>query len=394
MRLIEPLSSKKKSVLLVANWPSDVGYAWWLMENFWVEVSKLAECSNQTVHLCYPKIATIPDTIERAAIKPIEIDYSNDSLYASLKLLRFIFINRVKFVYLTDKPFWSFKYLAFRLIGVEKIIVHDHTPGERSAPIGFKRQIKRMLNSIPLVTADAIIAVTDYVRDRHLYSNLIKSNRVFVAKNGIKPFGRTPARSSYANEQFGISDDSIIVFTSGRANKYKQVDFILDVANIVINTMKKSRVQFLYCGDGPDIDSFKSICKDYALEDRFIFAGVRSDIREIAQSCHIGMQASKGEVGYSLSILEYMSAGLATLIPDNPSVCASVKDRVNGCIYKENDMHSASQALINLIENETYRKMLSMQAQQTVEQDFNLSQTNQSFNEILKAVYFHQSKLN
>ena len=29
-----------KNILLVGNWSSDTGYAWWLMETFWVAIAR------------------------------------------------------------------------------------------------------------------------------------------------------------------------------------------------------------------------------------------------------------------------------------------------------------------------------------------------------------------
>ncbi|MBR9846819.1 MAG: glycosyltransferase family 4 protein [Algicola sp.] len=374
----------KKNVMLVANWKSDVGYAWWLMENFWVQISLLADSADKNCYLLYPSLSKIPDSIASSSISCKELDFNDTSISGNLYLLRFIRSNNIGCIYLTDKHYFSARYLLFRLFGVKKIIVHDHSPGERHVPMFAKEKLKRIRNSLPVITADAMIAVTNYVRKRHLYSSCIPSSKIHVAQNGIRPIGRNPKLGHYSHTEFNIPTDAKIVFTSGRASTYKGIDFIIECANVIINVRKLENIYFLYCGDGPDIDAFKALSDSYGLGKRFIYAGVRNDVRELAQSCHIGIQASSGEVGYSLSILEYMSAGLATLVSDNPSVCASISDGVDGLVFKEKNVISACDAIEKVASDVDLCEKLSLKAQKTVTSTYNLDITNSSFISIMK----------
>lgn len=49
----------KTNVLLVANWKSDVGYAWWLMENFWAEIAEFCKERDWRCHVCYPEVSSL-----------------------------------------------------------------------------------------------------------------------------------------------------------------------------------------------------------------------------------------------------------------------------------------------------------------------------------------------
>lgn len=364
------------NILFVANWKSDVGYAWWLMENFWVQLSKLAQQKNVKSHLIYPEITRIPDPIKTSAIQVHQLDYEDNSIPGLLHLVRFILAHKIKCIYFSDKSYLSLKYLLLRCFGVQKIIVHDHTPGVRTVPVGLRRFVKEKVHALPLITADALIAVTYYVQERHLRSNCIPRRKSYVAQNGIVPIGRNPEYRHYCHDIFGIPHNATVVFTSGRASRYKQIDFIIECANILINEDNINDLYFIYCGDGPDFNNLQNLVYSCRLQVRFIFAGNRSDVRQIAQSCHIGIQASKGEVGYSLSILEYMSAGLATLAPDNPSVCASITHEVTGLIYKENNISSACDNLRRVIRDLPYRETLGRMAMHEIMHNYNLEKTN------------------
>lgn len=139
----------RKNILLVENWKSDVGYSWWLMENFWVQISRLAEQANKQSYLIYPVLSDLPNSVQSSAIISSEIDYSDNSLRGFIRLIKFIKANNIGCIYLTDKPYISTRYLLFRLFGVNKIIVHDHTPGRRDRPAGLKKLLNRSISSLP-----------------------------------------------------------------------------------------------------------------------------------------------------------------------------------------------------------------------------------------------------
>ena len=64
-----------KTLLLVANYDSGVGYAWWLMESFWVRLAERYHHYNNVV-LAYPIISKLPASIMSAPIIVTELDFS------------------------------------------------------------------------------------------------------------------------------------------------------------------------------------------------------------------------------------------------------------------------------------------------------------------------------
>ena len=376
----------RKNILLVANYDSNVGYAWWLMENFWATIANEFTKKGYKCLLLYPKITTIPKIILESQILLIEQDYADTSYSGIKKLLSIIRNNDIGYLYLTDKPETSFLYALFKLCGVKSIFIHDHTPGERTKLAGFKLQLKKLYKRLPLLNADIFIAVTDYVRTRMLECSALPANKCFVAKNGIIPIGRNPEYRYYCHDTFDLPRNSTLVITTGRANYYKRIDFLITAFANILSKNKLSHVYFIFCGDGPHLLAFQTLATQLGLSKEFIFAGKRSDIHLLLQSCDIGVQASEGEVGYSLSILEYMSAGLATLVPDNPSVCQSITDGYDGQYFSRNSLSSLCSNLLNLIKNKDLRQKLSLHATKTIGSSYLLSNTNSQLIQILSKV--------
>ena len=72
---------------------------------------------------------------------------------------------------------------------------------------------------------------------------------------------------------------------------------IIDLAHELVHMRGREHLRFLFCGDGPRLESFKELARTHKLGHHFTFAGRRNDVRAILPSCDIGIQASKGRSG-------------------------------------------------------------------------------------------------
>lgn len=375
--------SANGNILLVANWDSNVGYAWWLMENFWIEINN---CFNSNCYLIYPEISAVPDAIANTSIIVSQCNLWDHSLSNLGYIRKFIKNSNIKYLYLSDSPFYSLLYPLLRLWGVRKIVVHDHTPGERHTSGPMKNLLKSLVQRIPYYTADHYISVTSYIHDRHLKVNRIPANRCCTAQNGIVPLDLDQVDKFYAQRQFDIPPERRIIVTTGRASYYKGIDFFIRVAHSLLREHRLEGYHFLFCGDGPDLKDFRTLVNELDIGDSFTFAGKRDDIRQILPSCYIGFHAALGEVGYSLSILEYMSAGLVCIVPDRPSTSQSINNMETGIVYNPNDIASATSA-IQLASLTGNHELIAKNAIASVNTDYNISNTNRQLLDILKKVF-------
>lgn len=359
------------NALMVANWDSDVGYAWWLMESYWIEISNLLQAD--TTFLAYPTISRIPDAIEKSSLKTVELDMVENRLSNLIEQLTFIRENRIRFIYLTDQSYTDLKYALYRMAGVKKIIIHDHTPGLRPPAKGFKKSVKTLIRKLPLVNPDAYFGATEFVRNRLIENACIADEKAYAITNGISE-AQQPAKS--LREITGVSAKTTLIVTVARANRYKGVDFALKVLGQLENE-NCSDWHYAFIGDGPDLDLFKGQAKSLNIEDNVTFTGRLDNAEQYLKDCDIAFHPSKGEVGYSLSILEYMKSCLPVVVPDNPSVCGATADRSTGLIYKENDTESAAYALKELIVNVEMRESFSSEAFINFKEYFSLSRTHQ-----------------
>jgi len=367
---------------LVANYGPDVGYAWWLMERFWVEVASRCRRSGSECFLAYPEEGPVPDVIAEAGITPLFLEVPSGRLLSAARAARLIRKLGIGTLYFSDRRFRDPSYLVYRMGGVRSILNHDHTPGDRPEIRGVRRWAKAFLNSFGSITCDAWIAISPLMKTRAEGNGVIPSSRCTVVQNGIDPISRSREIRRRAREELGLSERQFAVVTVGRASFYKGIDFVVKVAENLRNAGRGDMV-FFHLGDGPDLESFKTLAKDLGLGSTdFRFEGNRPDVRALLPGFDAAIHASKGE-GFSLAILEYMSAGLPTLVPDIPSVCQAVEDGKTGLVYRAGDVANASGCILRLASDLELRERLETAGAEAVDRHYRWERTREEFNHVL-----------
>jgi glycosyltransferase involved in cell wall biosynthesis len=352
------------------------------MESFWAEIANFADAKKKTCFIIYPKINKIPEKIRDAPLELVELDFNNRSLKTLRQLRKLIKNNNIDFIYLTDRPSIDPYYFLLRLFGIKIIMNHVHRAGGVSRARMLFGPIKSLIHKTRLFSCDYFICVSSYVRNCLEANAFIPKTKCKTVLNGINPIEADPRCHHYANDLFSIPQDSFIIVTTGRATYYKGIDFVIHCANELINRHNRSNVYFLYCGSGPNLDNFKILAQNYDLTHRFIFAGQRTDISCILQSCNIAIHASKCEA-FSLSILEYLSAGLATLAPRICGNIEAIQDETTGFLYSPGNSEEVVTKLLRILDDDQLRTRLGDNARKSVTDVFNINRTTK---ELLNAV--------
>jgi glycosyltransferase involved in cell wall biosynthesis len=312
----------------------------------------------------------------------VEHDFSDTSFRSLWRLRRLISRHRISSAYLTDKPTYSLYFALLRSFGIRRIVVHDHTPGERPATTGWRRGFKSALFKLPAITPDLCIGVSKFVFRRLIDNACVPRDRATYVLNGIVPIDSSDVAREYVRAEFGLPKDALVVVSTGRATRYKGIDFMVRCAARVIGEPPGPNAFFLHCGDGPDLEMFRQLVADAGLVDRFVLAGRRTDVRKILPGCDVALQASMGEA-FSLSILEYLSAGLATVVPDSCGNPEAVETGVTGLLYEPGNLEDAASKIGSLLADAALRDRLGSAGRLAVERQFNIARANRELIDVL-----------
>ncbi|NLD91041.1 MAG: glycosyltransferase family 4 protein [Fibrobacter sp.] len=363
----------KNAIVLAANWDSNVGYAWWLMESFWITINEEFSPTYRIL-ICYPSISTLPDEIVRCSADKIQFSFNETDFKSVVRQCCFIRKHNVKHLYFTDKAPTRLVHMFYRLAGIKTIVTHDHTPGIRTVSTGFKKLLKIIITHIPLLTADACFGATEFVRQRLINVNCLPKNKCFAINNGI-PIIKQDHPIVDLRIKYQLPKNAFILITASRAHKYKGIDFALMTIAKVHQIVPNNNIYYVFIGDGPDLEQFKVLAHNLGIQQKVIFTGKLTNVRQILASANCAFHPSYGEVGYSLSILECMLEGLPLLVSDNPSVCEATQDEITGLIYKEHNIDDASYKLIQLWNNPQLLTNMGQSAKQIVKIKYNLNDT-------------------
>lgn len=371
------MTTRKDGLLLVANYPSDTAYAWWLMEHFWLQLA--AHQLDREVFLAFPKINTVSEGLQSARIRLVELKFSSQALSDFFDVCKFIRSQRISAVYLTDQPYFHWRYVILKVLGVKRIVIHDHTPGDRPPINGIKGLIKSLRNRLPLFSANYIFAVSEHMRQRNLTNGRLPAHRCITVQNGIHPVVCVPGARNELRAELKIGNDTILVVTSGRAHPYKRFDFIIETAHRVKTQAASLDIRFVLVGDGPAMSELTEKIIKLGLENVVILLGHRSDVRRILCAADIAMHAALGE-GFSLAIIEYMSAGLPVLVPNIPSVSQAVVDNETGMIYPADRADIAAEYIIRLSADNSQRLSMSVASKKRADELYTLERCAHAFN--------------
>ena len=378
-------SKRHKNALMVSNYPSDTAYAWWLMEQFWaILAQELAHSSGGVAYLAYPAISTLSDRVQAAPLRPVALPVIWQTPAEKQAVEDFIRANGITLLYLTDQPYFSPRYAAFRRWGVRTIIIHDHTPGDKPPVTGWKGYVKALRNRQPLLTADAVFCVSDWMRTRSLTNARVPAAKCHVIQNGIPPVQLDRRIRQEVRRSLGIGEDSVVVVTTGRVHPYKRFDLVVEAAGRLLARQPDRDIVFLLIGDGPASDALEAQIKALDRGDKVRMLGFREDVKDLLQAADIAVHAALGE-GFSLSILEYMSSGLPVLVPDIPSVRQAIEHEQTGFVYASDSADAIADYIERLAADADLRRAMGARAKRAADDQYSLERCHQAFRDAVRA---------
>jgi len=348
-----------QSLLCVASFPANTGYAWTFIERLYASIADaLAERGVRT-WVAYPSIPTPPRSLARSAAIPVELDFRLSGR-AFRTLIRFIRARNVRALYVPDHAGWHPAFCALRLAGVRKIIVHDHTSGQRAVPRGFKRLAKGAARRLPGALADQIIAVSDYVARRKIETELLPPARVMRSWNTVPIPEPDPTARGRLRREFGLPDEQAVVFCGCRAVEEKGVLHLLRAFDALVRDLPAhaQQVSLVYAGDGPAMDQLRALWRELPSRDRIILAGYRDDAADLAGGADVCVVPSLWQEAFGLAALEPMARGVPVIASRVGGLPEVVRDGETGLLVTPGDEAELAGAMRRLLLDPAERKRL------------------------------------
>ncbi|SHI81784.1 Glycosyltransferase involved in cell wall bisynthesis [Dethiosulfatibacter aminovorans DSM 17477] len=180
-------------------------------------------------------------------------------------------------------------------------------------------------------------------------------NIYFVPGVGVdtKQYRIASADGAGLKNSLGLTGKDIILIAMGdliaRKNYRASIKAIAKAGN--------RNLQFLICGNGPDLDSLKGLAREMNVENQIHFLGFRTDIRELLTIADIFLFSSYQE-GLPRSMMEAMSAGLPCISSEVRGNVDLIENGKGGYLYKPDDIEGFAGAINLLAEDKELRRKM------------------------------------
>jgi len=360
-------------LLCVANFPSGTGFAWEFIESLFAATADFMWSRGRATLVAYPALPVDPKALAGSAARPVEFAFSVGTLGGIWRSCRFVREQNVRILYLIDHPSSHVAFVALRLSGVRRIVVHDHTSGERVKPGGLKRLAKWLFARIPAVTADRVLAVSDFVARRKLTVDLVPRNRVQRIWNAVPDTYFVERPETNAREEFGACTDQELILCACRAHEVKGVQHLLRAFDLLMQTYSRTPPLLVYVGDGPYLPELLALRETLAAKEHVRFAGKRSDAPSLAGTADLVVVPSIWQEAFGLAALEAMARGVPVIASAVGGLLEIVKDGITGMLVPPGDEAALAEALETLLSDPVKRRQIGLRARQHLARDFSRS---------------------
>lgn len=180
--------------------------------------------------------------------------------------------------------------------------------------------------------------------------------------------------------ELGLEPDDITCISMG--------DLILrknyDTAIKAIAKCNNKKIQYLICGQGPELCRLQTLAKKLKVEEQIHFLGFRTDIKELAKVSDIFLFSTLQE-GMPRSMMEAMASGLPCIASSIRGNVDLIQDGIGGYLCEAKDADGFAEKIKLLANDKELREKFSAENLERI-QEFDADIVSQKIREIYKEV--------
>jgi len=187
-------------------------------------------------------------------------------------------------------------------------------------------------------------------------------------------------------EEFGISDDALVIVNVARFEPQKGHFFLLNTIKHLIPRVNR-KVIVLLVGLGIDQEKIEAEVKRLDLQDTVYFRGHRQDVPDILAASDVSVMASHYE-GIPRALMESMALGLPVVATNVPGTRTLIQSGQTGLLVEYGDVPGMSSALAKVLTDPALAGRLGERGRHLVQTRFNeyavADRVEEVYNHVLK----------
>lgn len=206
-----------------------------------------------------------------------------------------------------------FPLSAAKRAGIKNRIAHSHNS---SIDFDYKYPIKQVARVGVRRVANWYFACGNEAGEYLFGKDLWETKRAKLIRNAVDTdeFSYDSRARRSIREEFCVEDGTLVVGHVGRFEKVKNHSFLIRVFKKMEEKHKNSKL--LLVGDGPLRGEIEKEVKELNLEEKVIFAGIRSDVSDLMSGMDAFLLPSLFE-GVPVTVVEACCSGLPVLLSNS-----------------------------------------------------------------------------
>jgi len=227
---------------------------------------------------------------------------------------------------------------------------------------GFEKfsGLRKILSQYILVRTPAIRVVSNRLRDL-----LINRFKVPEAKITVAPIYVAPLVSK--STRFHHKHDKFILLTVGRLVSVKNINMQIAAMQKLSEAKLRQPIELWIVGDGPEKANLKTAARLLKVDGSIRFFSWQKNLEKFYTQADIFLLTSDSE-GWAMAAVEAASFGLPIIMTNVGLAEEVIKDGDSGIVIAPGDTQALTQNIIKLINDESLRKKLSINAVNAVKQ--------------------------
>ncbi len=261
----------------------------------------------------------------------------------------------------------------------------------------FKSNIRRWVSKL-----SSSIILYDYHTAEAYIKLGFNNSRIFVAPNSIdqsaismskKYWSQCESKLQSFQKENKIDTEATIVYI-GRVYFENRLDTLIRALSRMKCNFPSIKLIVIGAGD-IEIAKLKSLSERIGVSENILWAGAIYNEQDIAKWMLSSTIFCYPE-NIGLSIMHAFGYGLPVIASDNikshnPEI-HSLKPNINGLLYENNSLDSLVSTLTKVLSDKIHCKVLSKNALETVEQEFNINQMVFGFKQAIHYPYFKKNE--
>jgi glycosyltransferase involved in cell wall biosynthesis len=286
--------------------------------------------------------------------------------------MRLIKMNKIDILHSQGARADFYTRISARLSGPKvKVVCTIATPVE-GFDIGLLRKgIYCFFDRLSERFVDRFLVVSEALRKIMIDGHKVTTDKVIRVYNGIELNEYCPNNSNqssnYIRKEYAIRATDVLIGAIGRLVWQKGFEYFITSLPEIIKTHPDIKVIFV--GDGPFRDNLENLCRQLGVEDKTIFTGYRSDIKEILSAIDIKVIPSLAE-GFPMVTLEAMAMEKPIVATRIDGITEQITNGVEGILVPPGDPVALATAINAIIENKELARSLGSAARKRVEREF------------------------